>query len=128
VEATEVIPADATGPATPAGDAVFFFERANIVHMGDLMSHRGAHAWTVRRARLSCWRNRVARACGETTTPTPSTSSAIRGQSAGDPAASKGLLTLRDSLLDAQPTCKGHLGGQSAEEDREGHGARGLPI
>ena len=36
----EVVSAKYYGAGHTSGDAVFFFERANIVHMGDLMSHQ----------------------------------------------------------------------------------------
>ena len=36
----EVVSAKYYGPGHTSGDAVIFFERANIVHMGDLMSHQ----------------------------------------------------------------------------------------
>jgi glyoxylase-like metal-dependent hydrolase (beta-lactamase superfamily II) len=36
----EVVSARYYGPGHTSGDAVFFFERANIVQMGDLMSHQ----------------------------------------------------------------------------------------
>jgi glyoxylase-like metal-dependent hydrolase (beta-lactamase superfamily II) len=36
----EVVSARYYGPGHTSGDAVFFFQRANIVHMGDLMSHQ----------------------------------------------------------------------------------------
>jgi len=37
---SEVVSARYYGPGHTSGDAVIFFERANIVHMGDLMSHQ----------------------------------------------------------------------------------------
>jgi glyoxylase-like metal-dependent hydrolase (beta-lactamase superfamily II) len=36
---SEVVSARHYGPGHTGGDAVIFFERANVVHMGDLMSH-----------------------------------------------------------------------------------------
>jgi len=37
---SEVVSAKYYGPGHTSGDGVIFFERANIVHMGDLMSHQ----------------------------------------------------------------------------------------
>jgi cyclase len=37
---SEVVSARYYGPGHTSGDAVIFFERANIVHLGDLMSHQ----------------------------------------------------------------------------------------
>nr|AQQ74778.1 hypothetical protein [uncultured bacterium] len=37
---SEIVSARHYGPAHTGGDAVIFFQRANVVHMGDLMSHQ----------------------------------------------------------------------------------------
>ena len=37
---SEIVSARYYGPGHTSGDAVIFFERANVAHMGDLMSHQ----------------------------------------------------------------------------------------
>ncbi len=109
------------GPGHTSGDGVIFFERANIVHMGDLMSHQRHPRIDARPAhRFETGWSRSKRS-SRITAPTPSTSSATQKWERRSPGSGKDLLAVRDyfsAMLDYVQ--KGIAAGKSAEEITKG--------
>lgn len=118
----EVVSAKYYGAGHTSGDAVFFFERANIVHMGDLMSHqRHPRVDRPSGASIRNWLASLERVVKDHNADTVY----IFGHAkVGAPVTGSGkdLLTLRDyfsSMLDYVQ--KGISAGRSAEEILKGN-------